>query len=331
MSTHNASSEVSFRDAIRDALAEEMRRDARVVLIGEDVGPAGGAFKETAGLFEEFGPTRVWDAPISEQAIIGAALGAAITGIRPVVNLMFADFALVAFDGIANQLAKYRFMSGGQFAVPVVIRAACGGGLSFAAQHSQTLEGAIIGMPGLRLVTPSTPADAKGLLRAAIRDDNPVIFLEHKALYNRIKTPVPDDLKVIPLGSARTARPGRDVTVVATMAMVYQAIEAAENLAADGIELEVIDLRSLAPLDSGAILRSLARTNRLVIVEEAPRSGGWGATVAALVQEEAFDSLDAPVTRVCLDDVPLPYSPTLEARAIPDAARIEGAVRRLLG
>ncbi len=331
MSTLSAPAEVSFRDAIRDALAEEMRRDSRVVLIGEDVGQAGGAFKETAGLFEEFGPTRVWDAPISEQAIIGAALGAALTGMRPVVNLMFADFAMVAFDGIGNQVAKYRFMSGGQFSAPLVIRAACGGGLSFGAQHSQTLEVVLMGMPGLKLVAPSSPADAKGLLRAAIRDENPVVFLEHKALYNRIKAPVPGDAEVIPLGTACTVRAGRDVTVVATMAMVHQAVEAASILAGEGIEMEVIDLRSLVPLDTGAIYRSLERTNRLIVVEEAPRTGGWGATVAALAQEEAFDSLDAPVTRVCLADVPLPYSPLLEAAAIPDAARIASAVRRLLG
>jgi pyruvate dehydrogenase E1 component beta subunit len=294
------------------------------------VGPAGGAFKETAGLFEEFGPTRVWDSPISEQAIVGAALGAAITGMRPVVNLMFADFALVAFDGVGNQIAKYRFMSGGQFAVPLVIRAACGGGLSFAAQHSQTLEAAIIGMPGLKLVAPSTPADAKGLLRAAIRDDNPVVFLEHKALYNRVKAPLPVEDDAIPLGTARTVRAGRDVTVAATMAMVHEAAEAAQILAAEGIEVEVIDLRSLVPLDKAAIFRSLERTNRLIIVEEAPRTGGWGATVASIVQEEAFDSLDAPVTRVCLDDVPLPYSPALEARALPDATRIASAVRQMV-
>jgi pyruvate/2-oxoglutarate/acetoin dehydrogenase E1 component len=327
----SSTTEVSFREAIIGALAGEMRRDSRVVLLGEDVGAAGGAFKETDGLFDEFGPLRVWDSPISEQAIVGAALGAAITGLRPVVNLMFIDFAMVALDAIANEAAKYRFMSGGQFSVPVVIRAACGGGLSFAAQHSQTLEWMFTGMAGLKVVAPATPSDARGLLRAAIRDDNPVIFLEHKALYNKVKDTMQSEEGVTPLGVARTARVGRDVTIVATMAMVHQAVEAATTLAREGIEAEVIDLRSLVPLDTGTIYGSLARTNRLIIVEEAPRTGGWGASIAALVNEEAFDSLDAPVTRVCLDDVPLPYSPTLEARALPDAARIVGAVRRLLG
>jgi len=331
MSTLNAIVEVTYRDAIRDALAEEMRRDPRVVLLGEDVGPAGGAFKETAGLFEEFGPARVWDTPISEQAIVGAALGAAITGMRPVANMMFIDFALVALDGIANEIAKYRFMSGGQFNVPLVIRGACGAGLSFASQHSQTLETVFTSMPGLKVVAPSTPADAKGLLRAAIRDDNPVVFLEHKALYSRIKEPLADEEIVVPLGSARVARAGGDVTVVATMAMVHQALAAADILAAEGIDLEVVDLRSLVPLDADAIYRSLAKTNRLVIVEEAPRTGGWGATVSALVNEAAFDLLDTPITRVCVEDIPMPYSPPLEAAVLPDAARIARAVRRLLG
>jgi pyruvate dehydrogenase E1 component beta subunit len=322
---------VTFRTAIRDALAEEMRRDPRVILLGEDVAAAGGAFKETVGLFEEFGPARVWDTPISEQAIIGAALGAAITGMRPVVDLMFADFALVAMDGIANEVAKYRFMSGGQFSVPLVIRAPCGAGLSFGAQHSQTLETAFTSMPGLKVVAPSTPSEAKGLLRAAIRDENPVIYLEHKALYNAIQEEIPAGEPVIPLGTARTVRLGRDLTIVATMAMVHQALAAAGTLASAGIEAEVIDLRSLVPLPTEAILASLARTNRLVIVEEAPRTGGWGATVAAQCTELGFDLLDAPITRVCIEDLPLPYSPPLEAQVLPDAARIVAVVRRLLG
>ena len=321
---------VSFRDAIRDALAAEMRRDPRVVLLGEDVAAAGGAFKETAGLFDEFGPTRVWNTPISEGAILGAALGAAVTGMRPVVDLMFVDFALVAMDSIANEIAKCRFMSGGQFAVPLVIRAPCGAGLSFGAQHSQTLETAFTTMPGLKVVAPATPADAKGLLRAAVRDDNPVIYLEHKALYNALKEDVPIDEEVIPLGVARTARAGRDVTIVATMAMLHQALAAAETLATGGIEAEVIDPRTLVPLPSDAILASLSHTNRLVIVEEATRTGGWGATIAAQCNEIGFDLLDAPITRVCIEDLPMPYSPPLEAKVLPDAARIVATVRGML-
>jgi pyruvate dehydrogenase E1 component beta subunit len=326
----SAPGEITFRDAIRDGLAEEMRRDARVVLLGEDVAAAGGVFKVSAGLLEEFGPSRVWDTPISEQAIVGAALGAAITGMRPVAEIMFMDFALVTMDGIANEIAKYRFMSGGQFSVPLVIRGACGGGLSFGAQHSQTLETNFMSMPGLKLVAPATAADAKGLIKAAIRDDNPVIFLEHKALYTKIKEPIADADEVIPIGQAALRRTGRDVTVVATMAMVHQALAAADELAADGIEVEVLDLRTLVPLDAEAILQSVARTNRLVIVEEAPRTGGWGATIAALVAEQAYDLLDGPVTRVCMGDVPLPYSPPLEAGVIPDSARITRVVRQLL-
>ena len=331
MSTPNGPAEVTFREAIRDALAEEMRRDTSVVLLGEDVAAAGGAFKETAGLLDEFGPRRVWDTPISEQAIVGAALGAAITGLRPVVDLMFVDFALVAMSGIANEIAKYRFMSGGQFSVPLVIRAACGGGLSFGAQHSQTLEAAFISMPGLKVVAPSTPADAAGLFKTAVRDDNPVVFLEHKTLYSRVKEVVPANGHAIPLGSAAVRRSGANVTLVATMAMVHQCLEAADELARDGVSAEVIDLRTLVPLDVEAVHRSVARTNRLVIVEEATRSGGWGATVAATLAERAFDVLDAPITRVCIEDVPLPYSPPLEASVLPHASRIVSAVRRLLG
>lgn len=331
MSTPEATATVSFRDAIRAALAEEMRRDGRVVVLGEDVAAADGVFKATAGLLAEFGPTRVWDTPISEQAIIGAALGAAITGMRPIAELMFIDFALVTMDGIANEVAKYRFMSGGQFAVPLVIRGACGGGLAFGAQHSQTLETAFTSMPGLKVVAPATPSDAKGLLKAAIRDDNPVVFLEHKALYTKITEPVAADSEPIPLGSAAIRRPGRDVTIVATMLMLHYALEAAAQLANDGIEAEVVDPRSLVPLDSQTICDSVARTNRLVIVEESPRTGGWGATVASMVGEQAFDQLDAPIARVCIEDVPLPYSPPLEAGILPDATRIARTVRAMLG
>jgi pyruvate dehydrogenase E1 component beta subunit len=323
--------EVTLRDAIRTALAEEMRRDPSVVVLGEDVAAAGGVFKATAGLLDEFGPARVWDTPISEQAIVGAALGAALTGMRPVAEMMFIDFALVAMDGIANEVAKYRFMSGGQFAVPLVIRGACGAGLSFAAQHSQTMEAAFTSMPGLKVVAPSTPSDAKGLLKAAIRDDNPVVFLEHKALYSKLKEPVVPDGDVLPLGKAALRRAGRDVTVVATMAMVHQALAAAEALAVEGVDVEVIDLRSLVPLDAEAIYQSVGKTSRLVIVEEAPRTGGWGATVAAQVGEHAFYLLDTPMVRLCIEDVPLPYSPSLEAQVVPNAARIARAVRRLLG
>lgn len=325
-----SSGEISFREAIVLALAEEMRRDERVVLLGEDVAAAGGVFKVTPGLLEEFGSRRCWDTPISEQAIIGAALGAALTGMRPVAEIMFVDFAQVAMDGIANEAAKYRFMSGGQFTVPLVIRAACGGGLSFAAQHSQTMETYFTSMPGLKVACPAIPADAYGLLKAAIRDDNPVIFLEHKALYSKVGEPIAAGQTALPFGRAAIRRPGRDLTIVATMAMVHQALAAAAMLAQQGIEAEVLDLRTLVPLDSSAILQSLARTNRLIIAEEAPRTGGWGATVAALIIEQGFDLLDAPITRVCIEDLPLPYAPPLEARVLPDAARIVRAVQDML-
>jgi pyruvate/2-oxoglutarate/acetoin dehydrogenase E1 component len=233
-------------------------------------------------------------------------------------------------DGIANEVAKYRFMSGGQFAVPLVIRGACGGGLAFGAQHSQTLETAFTSMPGLKVVAPATPSDAKGLLKAAIRDDNPVVFLEHKALYTKITEPIVGGDAITPLGTAALRRIGRDVTIVATMVMVHQALAAADALAHEGIEVEVLDLRTLVPLDSAAILQSVGRTNRLVIVEEALRTAGWGATIAALVAEQAYDVLDGPVIRVCVEDLPLPYSPVLEAAVIPDAARIMRTVRLLL-
>jgi pyruvate dehydrogenase E1 component beta subunit len=319
-----------FREAVSAAIAAEMRADERVVVLGEDVAKAGGVFKATAGLYEEFGAARVFDTPISEVAILGTALGAAVTGMRPVAELMFADFAAVAMDQIVNEIAKFRFMCGGQSAVPLVIRSSCGGGIGFGAQHSQTLESTYMQAPGLLLACPSTPRDAYHLLRASIRNDNPVVFLEHKALYNvrdadDDQTPPPERL-----GQAAVRRSGRHVTIVATMMMVPRSLEAAAALAAEGIEAEVIDLRTLVPLDQKTLSASVARTGHVVIAEEASPAASWGSHVAAVLAEHDFASLRAPIVRVGEGNMPLPYSPALEAAAIPDAARIAAGVRKAL-
>ena len=320
---------ISYREAVRRAIAAEMRRDESVVFFGEDVAQAGGVFKVTPGLYEEFGGRRVRDTPISEQAIIGAALGAAITGLRPIAELMFADFIPVAMDQIVNQVAKYRFMSGGQFTVPLTIRAAQGGGGGFGTQHSQCAESWLMNFPGLKVVAPGTPADMYSLLRAAIRDDNPVVVLEHKYLYT-LSGEVDESAAPASLGRARMARAGTDLTIVAIQLMLQRALEAAESLASQGISAEVIDLRSMSPLDSASILRSVRKTNRLLIVEEAPRSGGWGATVAAMVADEGIYHLDAPIKRVTLEGSLIAYSPPLEDEIIPSARKIELAARQLL-
>lgn len=321
--------EMTYREAVCKALADELRNDPDVIFFGEDVAEAGGVFKVTAGLLKEFGPERVRDTPISEQAIVGSALGAAITGLRPVVELMFADFILVAMDQIANQLAKYRYMSGGQFKVPVTIRAAQGGGAGFGTQHSQCVESWLMNFPGLKIVSPSTPADAYGLLRGAIREDNPVIVLEHKGLY-AMKGHVPDDAGPLPLGEARIMRSGTDVTIVATQLMSHRSLEAAKMLSAEGVECEVIDLASMNPLDKNTILQSIEKTNRLIVVEESPHSAGWGGDIVSLAACEGIYHLEAPVIRVNMGENLIAYSPPLEDEVIPNAGRIATAIRKVM-
>ncbi|GAB4520614.1 MAG: alpha-ketoacid dehydrogenase subunit beta [Anaerolineae bacterium] len=320
---------MTYREAVQKALADELRSDARVVFFGEDVARAGGAFKVTPGLFEEFGENRVRDTPISEQAIIGAALGAAITGLRPVAELMFADFIPVAMDQIVNQIAKYRYMSDGQFIIPLTIRAAQGGGAGFGTQHSACAEAWLMQHPGIKVVVPATPADAYGLLRGAIREDNPVFVLEHKLLYN-LSGDVPEDAGPMPLGKALVRREGRDVTIVATQLMLHRALEAAEKLVAEDIQAEVIDLRCMVPLDTDTILTSLEKTNRLIVVEEAPHSAGWGGDIVSLAANEGIYWLEAPVIRVNMGHALVPYSPPLEDAVLPNVERIMQAAHRVM-
>jgi len=319
--------ESTYREAVNRAIAAELEADDDVFLLGEDVAAAGGVFKTTEGLHERFGGRRVLDTPISEQAIVGTAIGAAVQGLRPLAEIMFADFAGVCFDQIANQLAKYRYMTGGQVQLPVTIRLANGAGAGFAAQHSQPVENWFLNVPGLKIVTPATPADAYGLLRAAIRDPDPVLFFEHKSLLN-VKGPLPDASDVARLGRAEVVRSGEDVTVVASQLMRHRALQAAHELAAEGIDVELIDPRTLVPFDFDAVRRSVERTNRLVVVQEATLAGSWGATLAARVAIEAFESLDGPPAIVGGDDTPVPYSGVLEDAWLPDARRIAEAVRR---
>jgi len=321
---------ISYSQALRDALREEMQRDPDVFLIGEDIGVHGGAFGVSRGLLEEFGPQRVITTPISEAAIVGAAAGAAVVGCRPVAEIMYMDFMTIAMDQIVNQVAKIRYMFGGKARLPLVIRTPAGAGRGQAAQHMQSLEAWFVHVPGLKVVMPSTPCDAKGLLKSSIRDDNPVIFVENKLLY-ATQGDVPDGEFLIPLGQAEVKRPGRDVTVVATSRMVLLALSAAEQLAQEGIEVEVIDPRTLVPLDSEAIVQSVKRTNHVLIVHEACERGGVGAEIVAQIQERAFDWLDAPIKRLANPNVPIPFARNLEALAIPDEGRIASAVRELLG
>ncbi len=321
--------EMTYRSAVAYGIAQEMDRDPSVVMLGEDIGAAGGVFKTTEGLLDRFGPERVRDTPISEQAIIGAAMGAAMTGLRPVAELMFSDFFGVAWDMVANQIAKTRYMTDGQVALPLVIRTANGGGLRFGAQHSQSIETWAMAIPGLKVVAPSNPADVVGLMAAAIRDPDPVIFCEHKALLAD-KAEVPDGELVDELGAARVVREGTDATVVALAAMVPRALAAAEVLAAEGISLEVIDLRSLVPLDMTTVLGSVRKTQRLFTVEENPRLAGWGAEVVSIVAEEAIYSLDGPVVRITTPHVPLAANPILEDSQMPSAERIATTVRATL-
>ena len=318
----------TYREAVSEGIAREMRRDPGVVCLGEDIGAAEGVFKTTVGLFREFGPDRVWDTPISEQAIVGAAMGAAMTGMRPVAEIMFSDFLACCWDYLANEIPKVRYMTGGQVTVPLVVRTANGGGLGFGAQHSQAVENWAFTVPGLKIVAPSTPADVVGLMAAAIRSDDPVVFFEHKGLFASRGPAAPPD-HVVPLGKAAVARSGEDVTLVALASTVPTALAAAEVLAGDGISAEVVDLRSLVPLDVATVLESLGRTSRLVVVEENPYQGGWGATVASIVADEGFELLDAPVRRVAAECVPLPFADRLEQEVIPTIAKVTEAVRRL--
>jgi pyruvate/2-oxoglutarate/acetoin dehydrogenase E1 component len=319
---------ITYRDAVAEGIAREMRRDETVVCIGEDIGAAEGVFKTTVGLFTEFGRERVWDTPISEQAIVGAAMGAAMTGLRPIAEIMFSDFLACCWDYVANEIPKVRYMTGGQVTVPMVLRTANGGGLGFGAQHSQAVENWVFTVPGLKIAAPSTPADVVGLMAAAIRSDDPVVFFEHKGLLASKGEPAPPD-HIVELGQANVVREGDDVTVVALASTVRLARTAAEQLAADDISVEVIDLRCLVPLDVSTVLASVDKTSRLVIVEENPYQGGWGATVASLVADEGFESLDAPIRRVAAECVPLPFADALEDRVIPTVDKLVTAVRQL--
>ena len=321
--------ELTYRQAVARGIAQEMERDPSVVMLGEDIGAAGGVFKTTEGLLAKFGPDRVRDTPISEQAIIGAAMGAAMTGLRPIAELMFSDFFGVAWDMVANQVAKTRYMTDGQVALPLVIRTANGGGLRFGAQHSQSIENWAMAVPGLKVVAPSTPSDMVGLMAAAIRDPDPVIVCEHKALFAD-KADVPDGELVVPLGEARIVREGTDATVVALAAMVPRAAVAAEALASDGISVEVIDLRTLVPLDVSTVLASVSKTTRLFTVEENPRLCGWGAEVVSIVAEEAIYALDGPVVRITTPHIPLAANPVLEDAQMPSAERIAATIRTTL-
>jgi acetoin:2,6-dichlorophenolindophenol oxidoreductase subunit beta len=321
--------ELTFREAVAAGIAQEMERDPTVYFIGEDVAAAGGVFKATVGLLEKFGAERVRDTPISEQAIVGAAMGAAMTGLRPIVEIMFSDFLATCWDMIANQVAKTRYMTGGQVSLPLVIRTANGGGSRFGAQHSQSLENWAMAVPGLKVVAPSTPADAKGLLAAAIRDPDPVLFFEQKSLYG-IKGEVPDGEHVESLGTARVLREGKDCTIVALAAMVPRAVAAAAELERSGIHASVVDVRCLVPLDTRTILGEVSKTGRLFTVEENPRLCGWGAEIASLAAEERFDDLDGPIVRITTPHVPLPAAQPMEDEAMPTVARIVATVTRAM-
>jgi pyruvate dehydrogenase E1 component beta subunit len=322
-------SELTYRDAIRETLREALSDDDRVFLMGEDIGAYGGAYGVTRGLMEEFGEHRVKDSPIAEEVLVGAGIGSAMGGLRPVVELMTINFSLLASDQIVNIAAKLLYMSGGQLSVPLIIRTVTGGGSQLAATHSQNLEGWYAQVPGLKVVAPATPYDARGLLRTAFEDLNPVIFVEHSLLYGS-KGEVPDEPYSVPFGSADIKRRGADVSIIAYLRMVPVALEAAEELAKEGIEAEVIDLRSLRPLDRDTILDSVRKTNRAVVVEEGWRTGGFGAEIASSIMEGAFDDLDAPVARVAGEEVPMPYNRNLERAAIPGPRNVIDAVKSLL-
>lgn len=322
--------EITYAQAIKEAMSEEMRRDPAVFLMGEDVGLYGGAFGVSVGMFEEFGEERVRDTPISEAVIAGAAAGAAVTGMRPIAEIMFSDFMTIAMDQLVNQAAKMRYMFGGKAKVPMVVRTPGGSGTGAAAQHSQSLEAWFCHVPGLKVAVPSTPYDAKGLLKAAIRDDNPVVFIEQKLLYRK-KGPVPEADYVVPLGKADIKREGRDLTIITYGRMVPACLKVAEALAKDGIEIEVADPRTLLPLDKETLIRSVEKTGRVLIVHEAVQTGGFGGEIAAvLADSEAFYYLDAPIKRLGGLDVPIPYCPELEKNVVPTEESITEAVYGLL-
>ena len=322
--------EMTYLEAVRQALWQEMKRDERVFLIGEDIGVYGGAFGLTHGMLDEFGPERVRETPISEATIVATAVGASLLGMRPVAEIMFMDFVLLALDQIANHAAKMRFMFGGRTTVPIVVRMPGGSGTGAASQHSQSLESILMHFPGLKVVNPSTPYDAKGLMLAAIRDPNPVCFVEHKVLY-KSKGEVPEGDYTIPIGVAEVKRTGRDITVVANNIMVMKTLNIAERLAQDGIEVEVIDPRTLLPLDTETIINSVIKTGRLLVVHEACQTGGWaGEVIASVVGSPAFDYLDTPVRRLGGRDIPIPYNRGLEKFAIPQDADIETEIRMMV-
>jgi pyruvate/2-oxoglutarate/acetoin dehydrogenase E1 component len=323
--------ELTYREAVAAGIAQEMERDERVVMLGEDIAGAGGVFKTTVGLLDRFGPRRVRDTPISEQAIVGAAMGAAMTGLIPIAEIMFSDFFAVCWDMIANEIAKARYMCAGQLALPLVIRTANGSGSRFGAQHSQSVENWAMAVPGLKVVAPSTPADVKGLMAAAVRDPDPVMFFEHKGLF-ATKGEVPDGEHVERLGVANVLRQGSDITIVALALMVPRALAAAERLEREhGISATVIDVRSLVPLDTRTILEEVSKTGRLYTVEENPRLCGWGAEVVSIVAEECFYDLDGPIVRITTPHVPLPAADALEDHAVPSVDRIVETVRRSAG
>lgn len=320
---------ITYLEAIRQALFDELARDERVFVIGEDVGAYGGAFKATEGLIDKFGDTRVIDAPISEQAIVGSAIGASYMGLRPVCEIQFIDFITCCFDMLTNFAATSRYRNGA--GVPIVVRGPAGGGVGGGPFHSLNPEAYFLNTPGLKMVEPSTAYDAKGLLKAAIRDDDPVLYFEHKFLYRRIKDDVPDEDYIVPLGKADVKRAGKDLTIVTFGAMVHTALDAAKALQADGVEAEVLDLRSLAPLDREAILSSVAKTNRALLLYEARRTGGIGGELAAIIAEDAFEYLDAPIMRMASVDAPVPYAPPLEAAFLPSVEKVVAGARSLVG
>jgi 2-oxoisovalerate dehydrogenase E1 component beta subunit len=321
--------QLSYLEAIREALLEEMRRDPKVFVLGEDVGPYGGAFGVTQGLYDEFGELRCLDTPISESAIVGVSIGAAMRGYRPVAEMQFGDFITCAYDQIVSQAATLRYRCGGRVAVPIVIRAPSGGNVSGGLYHSQNPEAWFVHRPGLKVVAPSTPWDAKGLLKAAIRDDNPVVYFEHKYLYRRAKGPVPEGDEMVPIGVAATRRSGDDITLLTYAAMVQPSLEAANRLAKESVEVEVIDLRSLLPYDKAAIFASVEKTNRVLIVHEDVKTLGIGAELSAVITEERFDWLDAPVLRVTYPDTHCPFAHALEQFNLPNTDKITEALRKL--
>jgi len=319
---------MTYGEAIREGLRIKMKEDDSVFIFGEDVGQFGGCFGVTAGLLDEFGERRVKDTPISEGVIVGCAVGASATGLKPVAELMFIDFLTVGMDQLVNQAAKMRFMFGGKITLPMVVRLPAGAGVQAAAQHSQSLEAWITHVPGLKVVYPSTPQDALGLMLSAIEDENPVMFIEHKLLY-AMSGDVDDVVKPIPIGSADIKRAGKDITVIATGKMVHDALEAAEKLAKEGIELEVIDPRSLYPLDKDTLYTSVKKTHKVLIITEENKRGGYGGELSAMISEEVFDDLDAPIVRIGALDTPIPFSPTLESYVIPNATDIVNAVKKM--